>query len=89
MIARHYWVTGRVQGVGFRYSARITAIRLGLAGWCRNLPDGRVEVLTEGNESDSEEFLAWLKRGPPGSRVDQVTIELCPCAGVRGFDIRR
>ncbi len=62
-------VYGRVQGVGFRWSAVREAGRRGLTGWVRNLPDGSVETLAEG--SDLECFLAWCKKGPLVAQVDR------------------
>jgi len=68
----HALVSGRVQGVAFRWNTVRAAERLGLTGWVRNLPDGRVEILAEGDSSHLAELLAWLRKGPPGSRVEQV-----------------
>jgi acylphosphatase len=65
-------VSGRVQGVGFRYSAYHQARSLGLSGWVRNLQDGSVELFFQGPEEKAEAFLSWLRRGPPGARVDTV-----------------
>ncbi|MDR3167436.1 MAG: acylphosphatase, partial [Treponema sp.] len=56
-------IRGRVQGVGFRYSAVYEARRLGLSGWIRNTQDGDVEVWTEGTPEKQELFLKWLRRG--------------------------
>lgn len=64
----HVFVSGRVQGVFFRASTRDTALELGLTGWVRNLTDGRVEALFEGEEADLARALEWCRRGPPGSR---------------------
>ena len=68
-------VTGRVQGVGFRYSARQEAVRKGLKGWVRNQADGSVGLHCEGPESVVDSFVTWLKTGPPGSRVLNVTVK--------------
>jgi len=65
-------VEGRVQGVGFRYSCMNEGRRLGLSGWVRNTTDGDVEVWAEGAEEKLETLLNWLRRGPPGSRVDSL-----------------
>ena len=65
-------ISGRVQGVGFRYSAYREACRLGLSGWVRNKANGDVEVLAQGKQQKLDLFLAWLHRGPPGARVDIV-----------------
>jgi acylphosphatase len=64
-------VSGRVQGVWFRASTREEATRLGLQGWVRNLPDGRVEALFEGEEHPLRQMLEWCRSGPPGARVDE------------------
>ncbi|MDR1307169.1 MAG: acylphosphatase [Treponema sp.] len=65
-------VRGRVQGVGFRYSAIREAHRLGIRGWVRNTAGGDVEVWAEGGKERLAAFLAWLRRGPEFSRVDSV-----------------
>ena len=73
--ARRYVVSGRVQGVGFRYFAQATAFRDGLHGWVRNLPDGRVEAAAEGEADALDRFEQALRHGPPGARVERVEIE--------------
>jgi acylphosphatase len=81
-------VRGRVQGVGFRYSAYYEARRLGLSGWVRNTSEGAVEVLAEGRPEKLESFLQWLHRGPPGAWVDSVRHRPQTPSGVyRGFSI--
>ncbi|MDP3177310.1 MAG: acylphosphatase [Spirochaetaceae bacterium] len=65
-------VSGRVQGVGFRYSARREALRLGLTGWVRNLDDGDVELRAEGPRGALADFREWLQDGPPGAWVERV-----------------
>lgn len=65
----HVIVTGRVQGVFFRAGTRDEARRLGLKGWVRNLPDGRVEAVFEGEKSAVGEMLQWCVHGPPGAEV--------------------
>ena len=65
-------VTGRVQGVGFRWFVREAARRHRLPGWVRNRSDGSVELEVSGDESALREFLATLREGPPGARVDDV-----------------
>ena len=65
-------VYGRVQGVGFRYSARNEAVRLNLAGWVRNDWDGSVKIFVQGQEELLEIFLKWLSQGPPMSYVQEV-----------------
>jgi acylphosphatase len=75
VISLHAWVTGRVQGVGFRYFVRQQATALELTGWVRNLHDGRVEVLAEGSRSSLENLLVALRRGPVGSEVTDLKVE--------------
>jgi acylphosphatase len=74
MIARRCWVSGRVQGVYFRASARQQAVRLGVTGHARNLPDGRVEVLMVGTAEATQALLAWLWQGPPSAAVSNVEV---------------
>lgn len=71
----HCLIDGRVQGVFFRASAQAEARRLGLTGWARNRPDGRVEVLACGEQDALEQFRAWLGEGPRHARVDEVSAE--------------
>ncbi len=74
VIARHrYFIEGRVQGVGFRYATIRQAERLGLTGWVRNLPDGRVEVEAHGDEQAMDALENWLWQGPAHARVNRVT----------------
>jgi acylphosphatase len=68
-----FLVSGKVQGVFFRASARHEALRLGLHGHARNLADGRVEVIASGSDEALREFEQWLRRGPPAARVDDVS----------------
>ncbi|HOY63470.1 MAG: Acylphosphatase [bacterium ADurb.Bin236] len=68
-------VSGRVQGVGYRYFARETAVMLGLGGFARNLPGGDVEVEAEGERESLERLLEALRKGPPASRVSGVEAE--------------
>jgi acylphosphatase len=70
----HLFVSGRVQGVFFRDNTQRWASALGLTGWVRNLPDGRVEVLVEGGKDSVEGLISRLKQGPPMSRVEKVDI---------------
>jgi acylphosphatase len=86
---RRYFVSGMVQGVGYRYFARRSAQRLGLGGYARNLPDGRVEVYVVGSASKLAEFRAELERGPQGASVSGVTEEEAPLNSefAKGFSI--
>ena len=85
--ARRLTVSGRVQGVGFRYFTLRAAEELGVAGWVRNLADGRVEVHAEGSPSALELFAARLGRGPSFARVSGVVAEPAALAGHAGFDV--
>ncbi|UCC24164.1 MAG: acylphosphatase [Gemmatimonadales bacterium] len=71
-LSRGFVVTGRVQGVGFRWSARRAAERLGLVGSVRNRLDGSVEVQVAGPAHEVAQMRSWLDRGPPGARVESV-----------------
>ena len=68
-------VTGRVQGVFFRRSAAGQARMLGVKGRARNLPDGSVEIIAEGDRSNLTELVRWSHQGPPPARVDNVKVE--------------
>lgn len=87
--ARHVLVSGRVQGVAFRWYTREKAQELGLAGWVKNLPDGRVEAWLEGEEGAVRAMLAWLAKGPQAARVKNVEVIERTCAGLNAFDVRR
>jgi acylphosphatase len=89
IVCRHALVSGRVQGVGFRWHARERAEQLGLAGWVRNLPDGRVELVLEGREGAVEAMLVWLERGPPAAHVKNVEVVERAAEGHAVFDVRR
>lgn len=75
MMARaHVFVSGRVQGVFFRSKTRYEAKKRGVKGWVRNLPDGRVEAIFEGEEKSVKELIDFCKRGPSGARVTNVDV---------------
>jgi len=88
-IARRYLVSGRVQGVGFRFFADAVARREGLHGWVQNLPDGRVEALAEGETEAVERFERAIGHGPSGARVERVEVDhTVPSGRESGFTIR-
>ncbi len=87
MIAIHGVVTGRVQGVGFRWSTRHEARRVGVTGWVRNRSDGSVELHAEGDQAAVDGLIEWLRSGPPHSRVDEVRVEPAKPLETAGFDI--
>ncbi|MDR0551747.1 MAG: acylphosphatase [Spirochaetaceae bacterium] len=68
-------VSGRVQGVGFRYRAKEEADKLKISGWVRNLNNGDVEVYAEGTEAQLTSFLGWLNKGPPWAHVENVGVQ--------------
>ncbi len=85
----HVIIHGLVQGVWFRQSTKDEALRIGVGGWVRNLPDGSVEALFEGEKKKVEELVGWCHKGPPGARVNKVEISWEPHKGeFTHFDIR-
>ena len=88
-VSRRFLITGRVQGVGFRFFAERSARREGLHGWVRNLPDGRVEAAAEGESEALDRFEGQLRQGPRGARVDHVEVEdTVPEGRYAGFSVR-
>ena len=73
-VRAHIYVSGRVQGVFFRSETQDEAVRQNVAGWVKNVPDGRVEAVFEGEKEDVEEVIEFCKRGPPGATVAKVDI---------------
>lgn len=80
------WVSGRVQGVFFRGATRQQALSLGLAGWARNLPDGRVEVVISGEKAQVQALCGWLRVGPPHAHVTEVVCEPSEVENLSGFE---
>ena len=82
-------ISGRVQGVGFRFFVQDQAAVEGVHGYVRNLPDGTVETLIEGDDESVLRVERALRRGPPGARVDHVAVEnVPPSRRATGFSIR-
>jgi acylphosphatase len=82
-------INGRVQGVGFRYAMRVEARRRGVAGWVRNLHDGSVEALLQGEADTVRALIDWAQRGPPGAQVCDVrSTPAGDEALAQGFQIR-
>ena len=75
IISARLLITGKVQGVYFRFNMQQIAKKNSVVGWVRNLPDGRVEALLNGNKIDVNNVVEWSKIGPENSRVDEVKIE--------------
>lgn len=85
----HVRVSGRVQGVFFRDSTRRKAGELGLAGWVKNLPDGRVEAVFEGPERALGEMVRWCEEGPQDATVENVDTSFEKARGdLEGFEVR-
>lgn len=74
-VRAHVYISGRVQGVFFRSSAEEKALELGIKGWVRNLRDGRVEAVLEGEKEKVEEMLRWCHEGPQYARVTNVEVK--------------
>ena len=81
-------VRGRVQGVFFRAEASARARSQGLAGWVRNLRDGSVEAVFEGDGERVESMVRWCKHGPAGARVESIDVEWEPPVGDRAVEVR-
>jgi acylphosphatase len=77
-VARRYVISGRVQGVGFRYFTQAAAVREGVRGWVENLPDGRVAIGALAEAEALARFEREIRRGPPGARVEHVEIAPAP-----------
>ena len=89
LVARRFLVSGRVQGVGFRFFVQESAAVEGLSGFARNLADGRVEIFAEGERDAVVRFERHVRRGPAGARVDVVeVIEEAPSGRVTAFTVR-
>ena len=88
-VARRYTITGRVQGVGFRFFTEDRARREGLHGWVRNLVDGSVEIMAEGDAEAVERFERQVRHGPPGARIERIEVDhIAPVGNATGFSIR-
>ncbi|AHY45951.1 Acylphosphatase [Rubrobacter radiotolerans] len=89
----HVYVSGEVQGVFFRDSARSEAEDRGVSGWVQNLPDGRVEAVFEGEPEKVDEMVRWCKSGPAWAKVTSVEVDESSVSegevpGDRGFEVR-
>lgn len=88
-IRAHVFISGRVQGVGYRYSTIDEAERLSVNGWVRNLPDGRVEAVFEGSRQRIEEMIRWCHKGPRAAVVRDVAVEYETPEGLAEFKLER
>lgn len=89
MLCLRVLISGRVQGVGYRYFTQKQALELGLGGWVRNLADGRVEAMVEGKRLQVEAIVQWCHTGPIAAKVDEIEIEEQPLQRFEQFSIRR
>ncbi|WP_297498959.1 acylphosphatase [Thermococcus sp.] len=83
----HLRIYGRVQGVGFRWSMQREARKLSLSGWVRNLPDGSVEAVIEGDPERVEALIGWAHQGPPLARVTRIKVEWEEPEGLKDFRV--
>ena len=89
LLRKHVYISGRVQGVGFRWYTRAQARALGLVGWVRNLPDGRVETVFQGPRADVDAMEEWCHTGSPSSNVRSVVASEEPVVNREGdFELR-
>lgn len=89
MVRAHIYIQGRVQGVFYRSWTRDNAIDLGLTGWARNLEDGRVDVVAEGEKGELNKLIELIKKGPPLAEVGHLDIIWEKATGeFEGFEIR-
>lgn len=89
MVCFQVLISGRVQGVGYRYSTKEKAEMLEIVGWVRNLPNGQVESLIVGDSKRVEQMIAWFQKGPPAASVTAVDIEERVLQQFESFEIRR
>jgi acylphosphatase len=88
IIRAHVVVSGIVQGVGYRYATVQKTRHMGLNGWVRNLADGRVEAVFEGEPSAVEAMIRWCRQGPSAAVVKDVSVEMGEAMGLQGFEVR-
>lgn len=88
LIGRHYFLSGKVQGVWFRASTKEQADLLGVTGWVRNLSDGRVEVLAYGEKDQIEKLHIWLQKGPERALVSDFFCEEQPWQACQAFLVK-
>lgn len=84
----HVFVSGKVQGVYYRANTRDTATENGVDGWVKNLDDGRVEAVFEGDTERVEAMIEWCHTGSPRAHVEDVAVEFESPEGIEGFEIR-
>jgi len=84
----HVIISGRVQGVFYRANTRGKAIKIRVNGWVKNLSNGNVEAIFEGEKNKVEEMIEWCKKGPIGARVDDVSVTWKEPKGFKSFELR-
>lgn len=89
IVCAHVFISGIVQGVGYRFAVLDQANRLGIQGWVRNCRDRRVEACFEGKSDAVKTLIRWCHDGPPSARVSDVTFTYEVPTGIEGFEIRR
>lgn len=87
-VRAHVFITGRVQAVSYRYYCRQEAGALGIKGWIRNLSDGKVEAVFEGERKAVEEMIEWCKAGSSSAEVSKVAVKWESAENLQGFEIR-
>jgi acylphosphatase len=85
----HLLVTGKVQGVFYRATAKKMAESMGIAGWVKNTANGNVEILAQGNEEDVKAYIHWCKQGPPKAVVTNLAVTERDDVAMEGFEILR
>ena len=89
MVCARLLISGTVQGVGYRWSCQRAAKGIGVTGWVRNLPDGRVEAVAQGTKEQVDQFIQWCYRGPAEARVTEIALSTEETAGdFQDFGIR-
>lgn len=88
-ITKHIYISGHVQGVGFRYYTRKNAMELGITGWVKNLPDGRVEAVLQGPKEHVCSLITRIKKGPIYSSVSRVEVSEIQAGTFTTFDVLR
>ena len=88
LIQAHLFIAGTVQGVSYRAYTHQMATKVGISGWVKNLPDGRVEAMFEGTQSQVEQAVQWCHGGSPAAVVREVDVVYESPTGCSGFEIR-
>ena len=88
VIRTHLWIRGNVQGVGYRFSTVQKAKQLGVNGWVRNLPDGRVEAVFEATQATVDEIIDWCNQGPRSAVVKEIIQRSETPEGIQGFTVQ-